>query len=155
VDNVGLWKNTLVYLGFVEDDLEEELSAYRDPSNPRIVHPETADPEASAQHRLASVHRLPVREPSPRREVRVIRPTSYDDVQRIGDTLRASLPVIVNLEVTQDDLSKRVIAFACGLVYGLDASLQKLGRGVYLLSPTPLGVSSPRRQHLSEEGLGS
>jgi FtsZ-interacting cell division protein YlmF len=155
VDKVGLWKNTLSYLGFIEDDLEEDFASYRDHSQPRIIPPDALNYEARAPQPLASVHPLPVRQTAPQPEVPVIWPKSYSDVQRIGDSLRASVPVIVNLEATDGDFSKRVIAFACGLVYGLDGSLKKLGRGVYLLSPATVETASARRQHFGREGLGS
>jgi FtsZ-interacting cell division protein YlmF len=150
---VGLWKNALLYLGFVDDDPEEEFSVDESPPLPALFQPQALNYEPRAQQQLASVHQFPVRQTPPQKEVPVIWPRSYGDVQRIGDSLRASHPVIVNLEATDGDFSKRVIAFACGLVYGLDGSLKKLGRGVYLLNPTSVDASSPRR-HLGREGLG-
>lgn len=148
---MGLWKNTLVYLGFIEDDIEEDISTWRDPSKPRII-PNPAAGNGQSSDPLASVHALPVHQEQPK--VKVIRPRSFADVQRIGDALRASRPVIVNLEGAETELSLRVIAFSCGLVYGLDAGLQKLGRGVYLLNPGEAeGLS--HRDRITKESFGS
>ena len=146
---MGLWRNTLIYLGFAEDDLGEEMSSWDDPSKPRRVDKTGSVREISTNRPLASVHKLPSREPQP--DVRVVHARSYEDVRTVGDTLRSSLPVIVNVDGVEPDVAKRVIAFTCGLVYALDASLQKLGRGVYLLTPVDVALmdASPRnKEHL-------
>ena len=147
---MGLWRNALVYLGFAEDDLGEEMSSWSDPSKPRVVERSSSVTEIASDPPLASVHRLPPRDPQP--DVRVVHARSYEDVRIVGDTLRSSLPVIVNVDGVEPDVAKRVIAFGCGLVYALDASLQKLGRGVYLL--TPLDVAIMDRSARNKEHLG-
>lgn len=100
---------------------------------------------------LASVHKLPPRSTKP--EVEVIHPRSYEDARRVGDILRSASPVIISLEGAEADLAKRVIAFACGLVYALDGNLQKLERGVYLLSPRNAEVWE-RRADKGRQNLG-
>lgn len=169
---MGLIKNALIYLGFVEDELQDEIASYDDaptrraparsqprsyeedafdeyerrPSEPRHVVP------VHEERQLASVHRLPTR---PVGQVHIVRPTSYGDAQQIGDRLRRKLPVIVNLEEAEDDLYKRVVAFASGLVYGLDGNIQKLSKRIYLVTPGDMQVSSEDKRRLTEEsGLG-
>lgn len=168
---MGIIKNTLIYLGFVEDDLQDEIATYEDPSGRRAPpRPQqqsyddsydsydTGAPEpryAAPQHeerQLASVHQLPTRQVG---QVHIVRPTAYGDAQQIGDRLRRSLPVIVNLEGAEDDLYRRVVAFASGLVYGLDGNIQKLAKRIYLITPADMQVSSEDKRRLTEEtGLG-
>lgn len=177
---MGIVKNTLIYLGFVEDGLQDEIASYEDPSararpaqsrqslestevhEPRDYREpreprEFRDPRqtASAQERqLASVHHLQPRQ-VPMGQVHIVRPTSYGDAQQIGDRLRSSLPVIVNLEEAEDDLYRRVVAFASGLVYGLDGNIQKLAKRIYLITPVDMQVSSEDKRRLTEDsGLG-
>jgi cell division inhibitor SepF len=163
---VGIIKNTLIYLGFVEDELQDEIASYDEPGGrpapvrtqvksydesyddydtPEPRHPE---PRREEPRQLASVHRLPTR---PVGQVHIVRPTSYGDAQQIGDHLRRSLPVIVNLEEAEDDLYKRVVAFASGLVYGLDGNIQKLAKRIYLITPSDMQVSSEEKRRLTEE----
>jgi cell division inhibitor SepF len=167
---VGIIKNTLIYLGFVEDELQDEIASYDEPPGRRAPartqlqsYEESSDdyeardpgyqePRREEPRQLASVHRLPTR---PVGQVHIVRPTSYGDAQQIGDRLRRSLPVIVNLEEAEDDLYKRVVAFASGLVYGLDGNIQKLAKRIYLITPADMQVSSEDKRRLTEEsGLG-
>jgi cell division inhibitor SepF len=159
---VGIIKNTLIYLGFVEDELQDEIASYDEPAGRRAPSrtqvqsyddyetPEPRHPEPLREEprQLASVHRLPTR---PVGQVHIVRPTSYGDAQQIGDHLRRSLPVIVNLEEAEDDLYKRVVAFASGLVYGLDGNIQKLAKRIYLITPSDMQVSSEEKRRLTEE----
>lgn len=190
-------KNALIYLGFVEDDLQGEIASYGDPAPRRAPRPqidERYEPQARAfderyeaasrsyedprayedtrvydyegrgapvereprrSEQLASVHQLA---PPPDRgmgQVHIVRPESYGDAQQIGDRMRRGLPVIVNLEEAESELARRIVAFASGLVYGLDGNLQKLSRRIYLITPAEMEVSSEDKRRLVEDtGLG-
>jgi cell division inhibitor SepF len=48
---------------------------------------------------------------------------------------REGLPVIMNLEAADREVSRRLIDFASGLCYGLNGSMEKVATGVYLLKP--------------------
>lgn len=88
-------------------------------------------------------------------QVHIVRPESYGDAQQIGDRMRRGLPVIVNLEEAESELARRIVAFASGLVYGLDGNLQKLSRRIYLITPGEMEVSSEDKRRLAEDtGLG-
>ncbi|MFZ4810408.1 MAG: cell division protein SepF [Ilumatobacteraceae bacterium] len=64
-----------------------------------------------------------------------VRPRRFDSAQEIADKFRDGLPVIMNLEATERDVSRRLIDFASGLCYGLNGSMEKVATGVYLLKP--------------------
>lgn len=64
-----------------------------------------------------------------------VRPRRFDSAQEIADKFKEGQPVIMNLEGTERDVSRRLIDFASGLCYGLDGSMEKVATGVYLLKP--------------------
>ncbi len=68
-----------------------------------------------------------------------VRPRRFDSAQEIADKFKEGQPVIMNLEATERDVSRRLIDFASGLCYGLNGSMEKVASGVYLLKP----ASSP------------
>ncbi|MGQ0679909.1 MAG: cell division protein SepF [Actinomycetota bacterium] len=175
---MGIVKNALIYLGFVEDELQEEMNSYddaprrrssvgareardsfeddlREPREQRSSrHPreqlESRPRMVSQEPPLASVHPISARQ-VPMGQVHLVRPASYGDAQEIGDRLRRNLPVIVNLEEAEEDLYKRVVAFASGLVYGLDGHIQKLAKRIYLITPADMLVSSEDKRRLRED----
>ena len=64
-----------------------------------------------------------------------IRPRRFDSAQEIADKFKDGQPVIMNLEGTERDVSRRLIDFASGLCYGLNGTMEKVATGVYLLKP--------------------
>jgi len=85
----------------------------------------------------------------------VVVPSSFDQAQEVADTFKSSVPVIVNLQGAERDLSRRLIDFASGLCYGLGGHMEKVANQVYLLTPSDVTVSPEDRRQLRERGLSS
>ena len=149
---MGVWRKTLLYLGLVEeDDLEEEMQAYEEPpressSTIRKISREGAPMAPSRQA-------APPQQPKSLGQVHIVEPRAYDDAKEIGDKLRASVPVIMNLQGIEEDLFKRLTAFASGLAYGLEGRVQRLAPRVYLITPANVEVSAEERRRLMERGF--
>ena len=75
-----------------------------------------------------------------------VRPRRFDSAQEIADKFKEGQPVIMNLEATERDVSRRLIDFASGLCYGLNGSMEKVASGVYLLKPAGLAFGRLRRR---------
>ena len=66
-----------------------------------------------------------------------VKPRRFDSAQELADKFKEGLPVIMNLEAADREVSRRLIDFASGLCYGLNGSMEKVASGVYLLKPLP------------------
>jgi cell division inhibitor SepF len=90
-----------------------------------------------------------------RGEVRVhlVIPKSFNDAQDVADKFKDSIPVILNLQGSDTDLSKRLIDFASGLTYALDGGMQRIADKVFLLTPRNVEVSAEERARLIEKGF--
>jgi cell division inhibitor SepF len=161
-----LWNRTLVYFGIAEDEdwdedgyatneqLEESYrrrdrhNVRRLPSAPEADEwePEEAQSSRGRSTRLRSV------EPGPPAKVHLVIPRSFNDAQQIADRFKAQIPVIVNLQGAETDLSKRLIDFASGLTYALDGSMQRVADKVFLLTPRNVELSAEERAKALERG---
>ena len=72
---------------------------------------------------------------APMGEPHTVRPRRFDQAQEVADKFKEGLPVIMNIEGTDREISRRLIDFASGLCYGLEGSMEKVATGVYLLKP--------------------
>ena len=90
-----------------------------------------------------------------RGEVRVhlVIPKSFNDAQDVADKFKDAIPVIINLQSSDADLSKRLIDFASGLTYALDGGMQRIADKVFLLTPRNVEVSAEERARLIEKGF--
>ena len=76
-------------------------------------------------------------------ETVTVRPLSFNQAQEIADHFKDGVPVIVNLEGADREMSRRIIDFASGMCYALSGTMEKVGSGVYLLKPA-VSFDSPR-----------
>ena len=86
-------------------------------------------------------------------QVHLVVPKSFNDAQQIADQFKDTIPVILNLQQTDTDLSKRLIDFASGLTYALDGGMQRIADKVFLLTPRNVEVSAEERARLIEKGF--
>jgi len=80
-------------------------------------------------------------------------PKSFNDAQQIADQYKDSIPVILNLQGIDADLSKRLIDFSSGLTYALDGGMQRIADKVFLLTPRNVDVSAEEKARLIEKGF--
>jgi cell division inhibitor SepF len=85
--------------------------------------------------------------------VHLVVPKSFNDAQQVADRFKDGIPVILNLQGTETDLSKRLIDFASGLTYALDGGMQRIADKVFLLTPRNVEVSAEERARLIEKGF--
>jgi cell division inhibitor SepF len=167
------WHRTLVYFGLAEDDAyDDELEPYPEPE----VEMQDTYRERPNVRRLSSRRRRdddfddifaddpgdrrtamlrPVGRGNGRGDVRVhfVAPKNFNDVQDVADKFKDSIPVILNLQGTDNDLSKRLIDFSSGLTYALDGGMQRIADKVFLLTPHNVEVSAEERARLIEKGF--
>ena len=163
-----LWSRTLVYFGIAEDEewdedgmqtneqLEESYRR-RDRQNVRRL-PSTAEGDewesedaAPPSRRERSSRLRSVSAPAPAK-VHLVAPRAFNDAKQIADRFKAQIPVIINLQSADTELSKRLIDFASGLTYALDGSMQRVADKVFLLTPNNVQVSAEERARLLERG---
>ena len=152
----NVWSRALVYFGIVEEDeywdeeayaAEEELErTYDDWSEPEGGGAQTAVAQAPAERRLEAVSGAAVK-------VHLVVPRSFNDAQSIADKFKDSVPVIVNLQSADPELSKRLIDFSSGLTYALSGSMQRVADRVFLLTPRNVEVSAEERARLIDRGF--
>jgi cell division inhibitor SepF len=168
------WHSALVYFGLAEeyhDDFEEEAAPeaeiedrYRERPNVRrlrrrrdeyddIFAEDDAGPAPrGARGRSATVLK-PVARGNGDVRVHLVVPKSFNDAQQIADKFKDSIPVILNLQSSDTDLSKRLIDFASGLTYALDGGMQRIADKVFMLTPRNVEISAEERARLIEKGF--
>jgi cell division inhibitor SepF len=175
------WHRTLVYFGLAEDDAyEEELEPY---SEPEVELQDTYRERPnvrrlSARRRRDEIDDIFADDPDPERRTTALRPVgggaggrgngrggggdvrvhfvvpkNFNDVQDVADKFKDAIPVILNLQNTDNDLSKRLIDFSSGLTYALDGGMQRIADKVFLLTPRNVEVSAEQRAQLLEKGF--
>lgn len=133
------------------------------PSNVRPIPP-AGQQGAAGQHQGNASQRPPTLQAVPggqpgghsqpvSRGVHVTNPTTFNEVEEVGERFRQEVPVIMNLQGASEAVAKRLLDFASGLIYGLDGRIERVGDRVFLLTPRGVDVSTEERARLSERGF--
>jgi cell division inhibitor SepF len=96
----------------------------------------------------------PVRTPNALGDVyriTTLHPHTYNDARRIGEEFRNGTPVIMNLGDMDDADARRIVDFSAGLAFGLHGSIEKVAKGVFLLSPANVDIGAAARAQLRED----
>ena len=180
----SLLKKTMVYLGLLDDEYDEyddyDDRAPRGFSAVTRVDPRAAQVEPApapvpvGSTSMGRIRTLPTDNGAPpptqsvvaprstsvrplvsdSAKVHVVAPARFGDAKEIADVLKSNRPVIVNLQLAERDLQRRMIDFCSGVTYALSGEMEKVADQVFLLAPTNVKVSDEERQRLQERGFG-
>ncbi|HEY5943731.1 MAG TPA: cell division protein SepF [Solirubrobacterales bacterium] len=86
-------------------------------------------------------------------QVHLVIPRNFNDAQQVADQFKRSVPVILNLQTADHELSKRMIDFCSGLTYALDGGMQRIAEKMFLLTPRNVDVSAEEKARLIDKGF--
>jgi cell division inhibitor SepF len=167
----SMWRRAMLYLGLGPDDEYDDYGPMDDhghvqaqPAPQRYTPPEPPEAQMSAVRPLpreveqpsgvTAVRRSPVVKPlvaqTPSPKPYAISPVSFNESQDVADKFMAGVPVIVNLQGVDRDLSRRIVDFASGLCYGLRGQMERVTHQLYLLTPAHVEVSAEEKRRIRE-----
>ncbi|HWI72877.1 MAG TPA: cell division protein SepF [Baekduia sp.] len=171
------WHKALVYFGLAEErdnyaddeddyrEPEQELEErYRERPNVRRLSSRRrrdefddifADDEPPTRSNLRPIGGggAPAKARNGSVKLHLVIPKSFNDAQQVADKFKDDIPVVLNLQSTDTDLSKRLIDFASGLTYALDGGMQRVADRVFMLTPRNVEISAEERAQLIEKGF--
>ena len=171
----SMWRRAMLYLGLGPDDEYDDYGPVDDHSHVQQQMPSRYTPPEPPEAQISAVRPLPrdYEQPSgvttvPRRTPGVspvvkplvaqtaspkpyaISPVSFNEAQDVADKFMAGVPVIVNLQGVDRDLSRRLVDFASGLCYGMRGQMERVTHQLYLLTPAHVEVSPEEKRRLRE-----
>jgi cell division inhibitor SepF len=142
-----------------EEDYEDEENENENEEE-SVIEPQTTKPaEQTAQPKQTKIN-TSVKLDGAALELKVIKPERYETVPQIADHLLNRRTVVLNLEMTNKETSRRIIDFLSGVAYAIDGRLSKVAVNTYIITPANINVSGEalaeeKAEHESsdEEGL--
>lgn len=107
--------------------------------------PSGYDPYASYRGEGESSH-------TPSRQLKILAPTNYGDVESIARALKAGDVVVLDLAQTSGDLAKRVLDFSFGVASALDARVDCIADKVFIICRGE-GLTLTERGSLRIQGI--
>jgi cell division inhibitor SepF len=155
----GVWRKTMKYLGLVEDDEYgdiDDAASVDDRAGPSRAVEEAPLRRVRSEAALADspdaiIRTIPKSRPAG--AIHRAEPKRFNEARELGDRFKDGVPVIMNLQGTDDSIARRLVDFASGLVFAQDGKIELVANRVYLLTPANVDVSAEERERLKEGGF--
>jgi len=86
-------------------------------------------------------------------KVKIVKPNNYEEAADICDDVKNRNIVVVNTTALEQRTAQRLLDFLGGSSYALGGNLEEIDKGVFLISPSNVEVSSDLKTELSTKGL--
>ena len=144
----------------MEDDYDEDEDVYEDEDEPeeRNQTPpprereeprrrEYQEPRRNNGGKVVNIHA------TTQLQVVLVKPDRYENASEIADHLRDKRTVVLNLEKTQKDVSRRLLDFLSGVAYAQEGKIKKVALQTYIVTPYNVDIMGDLIDELENNGL--
>lgn len=86
-------------------------------------------------------------------QVVLVKPEVFEDASAVADHLNEKRTVVLNLENTGKEISRRLIDFLSGVAYANGGKIQRVAHSTYLITPYNVGIMGDLLDELENNGL--
>ena len=86
-------------------------------------------------------------------QVVLVRPERFETAAEIADHLRDKRAVLVNLETTPKDVTRRLVDFLSGVAYAIDGKVKKIAANTYIITPPSVNLMGDMVDELETTGI--
>ena len=86
-------------------------------------------------------------------QVVLIKPERFETAAEIADHLRAKRPVLINLETTPKEVTRRLVDFLSGVAYAIDGKVKKIAANTYIITPPNVDLVGDLMDELESSGM--
>ena len=83
----------------------------------------------SKQNKVVNIHT------TTQLQVVLVKPERFDDARPVADHLNSKHTVVLNLEATNKEVSRRLIDFLSGVAYANDGKIKRVSTSTYIITP--------------------
>jgi len=86
-------------------------------------------------------------------QVVLVKPERFENAAEVADHLREKRTVVLNLEQTHKDVSRRLIDFLSGVAYAQEGKIKKVAVSTYIITPYNVDILGDLIDELENNGL--
>lgn len=129
------------YEDYEDEEYESESGEEEDSIEPVITSKKNQNNKVVNIHTSSSI------------KVTITKPVEYEEATEICEALKNRRIVLVNTTALELKIAQRLLDFIGGSCYALGGELQQIEKGVYLLSPSNVEVTSELKNEISSKAL--
>ena len=86
-------------------------------------------------------------------QVVLVKPEQFEDALSIADHLNAKRTVVLNLESTSKDISRRLIDFLSGVAYANRGQVKRVANSTFIITPYNVDIMGDLLDELESNGM--
>ncbi len=86
-------------------------------------------------------------------QVVLVKPERFDDARPVADHLNSKHTVVLNLESTNKDVSRRLIDFLSGVAYANNGQIKRVANSTYIITPYNVNIMGDLLDELESSGV--
>jgi cell division inhibitor SepF len=86
-------------------------------------------------------------------EVVLVKPERFDDASGIADHLNNKRTVVLNLESTEKNVSRRLVDFLSGVAYANGGQIKRVANSTFIITPYNVGIVGDLLDELENSGV--
>ena len=134
-----------------EEDLEPEPEPAPSPRRSAFAAPEPQSNSSST--RRTGPARVVNLNNNSSMQVVLVKPDRFDTVSEIADHLRDKKAVVLNLESTNKEVSRRLLDFLSGVAYAINGQIKRVANSTFIVTPYNVGVMGDILDELENSGV--
>ena len=83
----------------------------------------------------------------------LVKPERFDDASAIADQLNAKRTVVLNLESTNKEVSRRLIDFLSGVAYANNGQIKRVATSTFIITPYNVDIMGDLIDELENNGV--
>ena len=85
-------------------------------------------------------------------QVVLVKPERFDDASAIADHLNAKRTVVLNLESTNKEVSRRLVDFLSGVAYANNGQIKRVANSTFIITPYNVDIMGDLLDELENNG---
>lgn len=138
----------------LEDDFieEEEYEPAprrdrRERSRVETAAPVSQDSRRSINNKVVNIHA------TAQLQMVLVKPDRFESAAEVADHLRERRAVVLNLESTDKDVSRRLLDFLAGVTYAQEGKIKKAALSTYIITPYNVDIMGDLMDELENSGM--
>ena len=130
------------------EDEEEVVAETIEPSlMDRRKKTEDTENEPKGRNRVVNIHA------TAQLQVVLVKPERFDDASTIADHLLSKRTVVLNLESTNKEVSRRLIDFLSGVAYANNGQIKRVANSTFIITPYNVDFMGDLLDELENNGV--
>lgn len=147
---MGVMNKFKNFMGIGDEEFEEEYDEEMEiitKDEEAAPAPEFFDEVSDKRNKVVNVNA------TAQLQVVLVKPEKFEDASTVADHLNSKRTVVLNLESTSKEISRRLVDFLSGVAYANNGQIKRVANSTFIITPYNVGLMGDLLDELESSGV--